>query len=72
MPDDMLNFHKMMSDLQASEEAMVENHKLINEFFDQMLVKSKQLYNRANTVDYDQDGTFLLLILYEMIMIFVL
>lgn len=71
MPDDMLNFHKIMSDLQAAEEAMVENHKMVNEFCEQMLVKSKQLYNRANNVDYDQESESMVeIIIYGIIVFF--
>lgn len=58
MPDDMLNFHKMMADLEASEEAMVENHKTMIDYMKQAIEKSQQLYMRANTVDYDTDGEF--------------
>lgn len=53
----MLHFHRMMQELQAAEEAMVENHKSMNDFLDHMISKSKQLYTRpTNNVDYDQDG----------------
>lgn len=59
MPDAMLHFHKMMQELQAAEEAMVENHKSMNDYLEQMIASSKKLYSRPiNDVDYDQDSKF--------------
>lgn len=46
---------EVVSELVRSEEAMVDNHKTIVDFLDDMILKSKELYARTNAVDYDQD-----------------
>lgn len=59
MPDNLLHFHKMMQELQAAEEAMVENHRSMHEYLEQTISRSQQLYTSCNTVDYDQDGMYI-------------
>lgn len=56
MSDDLLNQHAAISDLQQSEEILVDQHKAINEFLGQFLPESKELYSHTNYVEYDQDG----------------
>ncbi|GLV45038.1 Kinesin-like protein at 10A [Carabus blaptoides fortunei] len=56
MPDDLLNFHQAVSDLQAFEEEMIDNHKTVNEFLALALHHASQLYSTANNVEYDQDA----------------
>lgn len=56
MSDDLLNQHAAISDLQQSEEILVDQHKAINEFLAQFLPESKELYSHTNYVEYDQDG----------------
>lgn len=58
MPDDLLNFHQAVSDLQAFEEDMIDNHKTVNEFLTVALHHASQLYSTANNVEYDQDGKY--------------
>lgn len=62
MPDDLLNFHQAVSDLQAYEEEMLDNHKSVNEFLVEAIDQASQLYNTANNVEYDQDGEFKIII----------
>lgn len=56
MSDDLLNQHAAISDLQAAEEVVVDQHKLLNEFFAQIVPESHELYAMTNSVEYDQDG----------------
>lgn len=56
MSDDLLNQHAAISDLQLAEEVVVDQHKLLNEFFAQIVPESQNLYAMTNSVEYDQDG----------------
>lgn len=58
MSDDLLNQHAAISDLQQSEEVLVDHHKAMNEFLMRFLPESKDLYSQTNYVAYDQDGEF--------------
>lgn len=58
MSDDLLNQHAAISDLQQSEELLVDQHKAMNEFLSQFLVESQSLYRQTNFVEYDQEGNF--------------
>lgn len=58
MSDDLLNQHAAISDLQQSEEVLVDHHKAMNEFLVRFLPESKDLYSQTNYVAYDQDGEF--------------
>lgn len=56
MSDELFNQHAAISDLQQTEEIIVDQHKAINEFLSRFLPESRDLYNVTNYVDYDQDG----------------
>lgn len=58
MSDDLLNQHAAISDLQQAEEFVVDHHKLLNEFFAQIVPESHDLYAMTNSVEYDQDGKY--------------
>ncbi|XP_065362723.1 kinesin-like protein Klp10A [Calliphora vicina] len=55
MSDELLVQHAAISDLQQTEEMVVDQHRAINEFLTQFLPESMRLYNLTNYVDYDQD-----------------
>lgn len=54
----MLNQHAVISDLQQTEEILVEQHKAMNDFLQQFLPESQRLQNETNYVEYDQDSKF--------------
>ncbi|XP_037919407.1 kinesin-like protein Klp10A isoform X4 [Hermetia illucens] len=56
MSDELFNQHAAISDLQQTEEIIVDQHKAINEFLSRFLPESRDLYNVTNYVDYDQDA----------------
>lgn len=53
--EELFNFHQAVSDLQAFEEDLLDNHKVVNEFLKDALTSSSSLYTMANNVEYDQD-----------------
>lgn len=55
MPDELLVQHAAISDLQQSEERVVDQHRAINDYITNFLPESLRLYNMTNYVDYDQD-----------------
>lgn len=65
MSDDLLNQHAAISDLQQTEEIVVDHHKAINEYLAQFLPESRDLYNMTNSVEYDQDGKQTLLSMFD-------
>jgi kinesin family member 2/24 len=56
MSVELYNQHAAISDLQQTEEELVDQHKLMNEFLAKFLPESRELYSMTNYVDYDQDG----------------
>lgn len=56
MPDELLVQHAAISDLQHSEEMVVDQHRAINDYITHFLPESLRLYNLTNYVDYDQDS----------------
>lgn len=56
MSVDLYNQHAAISDLQQTEELIVDQHKLMNEFLEKFLPESRELYKMTNNVEYDQDG----------------
>lgn len=56
MSDDLLNQHAAISDLQQTEELVVDQHKAMNEFLAQFLPESQKLHMTTNYVEYDQDS----------------
>ena len=58
MSDDLLNQHAAISEIQQTEEIVVDQHKAINEFLAQFLTESRELYSMTNSIEYDQDGEF--------------
>ncbi|XP_058978434.1 kinesin-like protein Klp10A [Musca domestica] len=56
MSDELLDQHAAISDLQQTEEMVVDQHRAINDFLSQFLPESMRLYNLTNYVDYDQDS----------------
>lgn len=58
MSVDLYNQHTAISELQQTEEEMVEQHRTINEFLSHFLPESRALYNTTNYVEYDQDGEY--------------
>ena len=56
MSDELLVQHAAISDLQQSEDMVVEQHRAVNDFLTQFLLESNRLYNLTNYVDYDQDA----------------
>lgn len=56
MSDELLVQHAAISDLQQTEEVVVEQHRAINEFLSQFVPETRRLYSLTNYVDYDQDG----------------
>lgn len=64
MSDDLLNQHAAISDLQQSEELLVDQHKAMNEFLSQFLAESQSLYRQTNFVEYDQEGKHALVYLF--------
>lgn len=56
MSDELLVQHAAISDLQQSEEMVVDQHRAVNDFLSQFLPESMRLYNLTNYVDYDQDS----------------
>lgn len=56
MSDEMLVQHAAISDLQQTEEMVVDQHRAFNEYLTQFLPESMRLYNSTNYVDYDQDA----------------
>lgn len=59
MSDDLLNQHAAISEIQQAEEIVVDQHKAMNEALAQLLPESMELYNMTNSVDYDQDGKYM-------------
>lgn len=58
MSEEQYNQHAAISDLQNTEEVLVDQHKAMNEFLTQFLPESRELYKMTNYVDYDQDCTY--------------
>ncbi|XP_018784349.1 PREDICTED: kinesin-like protein Klp10A [Bactrocera latifrons] len=56
MSDELLVQHAAISDLQQTEEMVVDQHRLVNDFLSQFLPESLRLYDLTNYVDYDQDA----------------
>lgn len=56
MSADLLNQHAVISDLQQTEEILVDQHKAMNEFLQQFLPESQKLHHTTNYVEYDQDS----------------
>lgn len=56
MSVELYNQHAAISELQQTEEILVDQHKAMNEFISQFLPESRDLYNLTNYVDYDQDA----------------
>lgn len=56
MSDELLVQHAAISDLQQTEEMVVDQHRAINDFLSHFLPESLRLYNLTNYVDYDQDA----------------
>lgn len=56
MSADLLNQHAVISDLQQSEEILVDQHKAMNEFLLQLLPELQKLHHTTNYVEYDQDS----------------
>lgn len=56
MSDELLVQHEAISDLQQTEEVVVDQHRAINDFLSHFLPESRRLYNLTNFVDYDQDA----------------
>lgn len=53
--EELFKFHQAISDLQAFEEDLLDNHKAVNEFLKDALSNSNSLYTMANNVQYDQE-----------------
>lgn len=64
MSDDLLNQHAVISDLQQTEEILVDQHKAMNEFLAQFLPESQKLHSTTNYVEYDQDSKCYSIVLY--------
>lgn len=58
MSADLLNQHAVISDLQQTEEILVDQHKAMNEFLAQFLPESQKLHHTTNYVEYDQDSEY--------------
>lgn len=56
MSADLLNQHAVISDLQQTEEILVDQHKAMNVFLQQFLPESQKLHHTTNYVEYDQDS----------------
>lgn len=56
MSVELYNQHAAISDLQQTEEEVVDHHQKVNEFLMKFLPESRELYKLTNYVDYDQDG----------------
>ncbi|XP_065081909.1 kinesin-like protein Klp10A isoform X2 [Ochlerotatus camptorhynchus] len=56
MSVEMYNQHAAISDLQQTEEEVVDHHQKVNEFLMKFLPESRELYKLTNYVDYDQDA----------------
>lgn len=59
MSVELYNQHAAISDLQQTEEEVVDHHQKVNEFLMKFLPESRELYKQTNFVDYDQDGEYL-------------
>uniref|UniRef100_A0A1Q3G2R9 Kinesin-like protein n=1 Tax=Culex tarsalis TaxID=7177 RepID=A0A1Q3G2R9_CULTA len=56
MSVELYNQHAAISDLQQTEEEVVDHHQKVNEFLMKFLPESRELYKQTNYVDYDQDA----------------
>lgn len=56
MSVELYNQHAAISDLQQTEEEVVDHHQKVNEFLMKFLPESRELYKQTNFVDYDQDA----------------
>lgn len=56
MTPEMLNFHQVVSELQAAEDNMLENHKATIEAIQIAYHRSVELLQTTEEVDYDQEG----------------
>lgn len=56
MSVELYNQHAAISDLQQTEEEVVDHHQKVNEFLMKFLPESRELYKLTNYVDYDQDA----------------
>ncbi|XP_055371562.1 kinesin-like protein Klp10A isoform X2 [Condylostylus longicornis] len=56
MTDELYNQHAAISELQQTEEMVVDQHKALNDFLLKFVAESRDLYNLTNYVDYDQDA----------------
>lgn len=56
MSVELFNQHEAITELQQTEELLIDQHKAMNEFLAQFLPESRELYRVTNCVDYDQDG----------------
>lgn len=58
MSEDLLNQHAAISDLQQTEDILVDQHKAMNEFLAYFLPESQKLHSTTNYVEYDQDSEY--------------
>lgn len=56
MTPEMFNFHQMISELQISEDNMLDNHKQTIENTVAAIKKGEDLLRMADSVAYDQEG----------------
>lgn len=58
MTPELLNFHQVISDIQLSEENMLDNHKQTCEEMAVIYKKAVELLRTTDEVTYDQDCKF--------------
>lgn len=65
MSVEQFNQHAAISDLQHTEELLLDQHRAMIDCLENYYPELVQLFALANNVDYDQDGEFKFFLLYD-------
>lgn len=59
MTPELLNFHQVISELQAAEDNMLDNHKQAIDQLHAATNRAEMLLRMADDVTYDQEGKYI-------------